>query len=284
MRLSPKSNVLPIFLYFLINSDEIHSKILTLAKPGTQIYINTGDVINLDISFPSSKSEQAAIAEALSDADALISRLEQLIAKKRNIKQGAMQELLTGKKRLPGFSGEWEVKKLGEIFSISAGGDLIKKSFSQVRDDKHHYPIYSNSLADKGLYGFSELYRYDGDRITVTARGTIGVANSRDHRFDAIGRVLVLNPICELSCFFVSEYLNNRVTFSIESTGVPQLTAPQISKYEIGFPNNGEQIAIAQILSDMDAEIEQLEQKLDKYRMIKQGMMQELLTGKTRLI
>jgi len=246
--------------------------------------LNTKILKDIEVILPPSKAEQAAIAEALSDADALISRLEQLIAKKRNIKQGAMQELLTGKKRLPGFSEEWEVKKLGDIFSISAGGDLIKKSFSQIRDDKYRYPIYSNSLTDKGLYGFSELYRHDGNCITVTARGTIGVANARDHKFDAIGRVLILDPICELNCFFVSEYLNNRVTFSIESTGVPQLTAPQISKYGIDFPDNNEQTAIAQVLSDMDAEIEQLGQKLDKYRMIKQGMMQELLTGKTRLV
>jgi len=195
-----------------------------------------------------------------------------------------MQLLLTGRKRLTGFTGEWEVRRLGENFSISAGGDLIKGSFSSVEDGAYCYPIYSNSLTDKGFYGFSKLYRHDENCITVTARGTIGSANARDHKFDAIGRVLVLKPTCDLSCFFVSEYLNNRVNFSIESTGVPQLTAPQISKCEISFPQPDEQTAIAQILSDMDAEIEELEHKLAKYKLIKQGMMQELLTGKKRLI
>lgn len=93
-----------------------------------------------------------------------------------------------------------------------------------------------------------------------------------------------LNPIQAIDSFFVSEYINNRIEFAIESTGVPQLTAPEISKYEIRLPKYTEQQAIAKILTDMDAEIETLAKKRDKYKAIKQGMMQELLTGKTRLI
>jgi type I restriction enzyme S subunit len=87
-----------------------------------------------------------------------------------------------------------------------------------------------------------------------------------------------------MSCSFISEYINNNIEFSVESTGVPQLTAPQISQYEILFPKTSEQNAIATILSDMDSELSVLEAKLSKYRTIKQGMMQELLTGKTRLM
>lgn len=271
----------PKFLFYIINRNRYY---LTFDDGVNQTNLRKNDVLGYPIPLPPTKAEQTAIANALSDTDALISSLEKLIAKRRNIKHGTMQELLTGKTRLPGFSGEWEVKKLGEIFSISAGGDLIKETFSPIKDSKYCYPIYSNSLINKGLYGFSELYRHDENCITVTARGTIGVANVRDHKFDAIGRVLVLKPICELNCLFVSEYLNHRVNFSIESTGVPQLTAPQVSKYQIAFPKPTEQSAIAQIFSDMDAEIDALEKKLTKYRMIKHGMMQELLTGKTRLV
>jgi type I restriction enzyme S subunit len=118
--------------------------------------------------------------------------------------------------------------------------------------------------------------------ITVTARGTIGVAYAKDHKFTAIGRVLVLEPKFQVDILFVSEYINNKIEFTIESTGVPQLTAPQIAKYEIKLPEFAEQQAVAQILSDMDAEIEALEQKRDKYKALKQGMMQELLTGHIR--
>ncbi|HMS40588.1 MAG TPA: restriction endonuclease subunit S [Pyrinomonadaceae bacterium] len=228
--------------------------------------------------------EQQAISEVLSDVDALITSLDELIAKKRNIKQGTMSLLLTGKKRLQGFHGDWETKKLGEIFEISAGGDFIPKHSSEIKDEKHQYPIYSNSIANKGLYGYSSYFVYRENALTVTARGTLGVTNFRNHKFTAIGRVLVLHPTKPLDCFFVSEFINNRIEFVIESTGVPQLTAPQIGAYEIPFPPLTEQKAIAEILSEMDSEIEALEAKRAKYQALKQGMMQELLTGKTRLV
>jgi type I restriction enzyme S subunit len=245
--------------------------------------INGNEYSQLKIPLPP-LPEQQAIASALSDVDALITALEQLIAKKRNIKQGAMQQLLTGKKRLPGFGEEWEKRKLGDIFRISAGGDYISQLSSNDQDEMHCFPIYSNSITDHGLYGYCSYFVYESDSITVTARGTLGTANFRNHKFTAIGRVLVLQPNYPLDCYYVSEYINNRIDFVVESTGVPQLTSPQISKYEIILPSLAEQRAIAQILSDMDTEIETLEQKRDKYKAIKQGMMQELLTGKTRLV
>lgn len=177
----------------------------------------------------------------------------------------------------------WEVKDINEIFLITAGGDLNKDAFSVVKDESHPYPIYSNSLVDSGLYGYSSDYKYEKSCITVTARGTIGVAVARAQKFNAIGRVLVLNPITELNCGFISEYINNRVNFSIESTGVPQLTAPQSSKYKVAFPKPSEQNAIATVLSDVDNLINSLEKLIAKKRDIKQGAMQELLTGKRRM-
>ena len=273
----------PHFLFYYFTSWLILNEIIEYTSVGAQPSLSMSKIRKFKIILPT-LPEQTAIANALSDVDTSISSMEKLITKKRNIKQGAMQLLLTGKKRLPGFSGDWKMKSLGEIFSISAGGDLLKGSFSPIKDNVYCYPIYSNSLSNKGLYGFTKIYRHDENCVTVTARGTIGVANARDHKFDAIGRVLVLKPMRNLNCFFVSEYLNNRVSFSIESTGVPQLTAPQISKYEIGFPEPDEQTAIAQIFIDMDTEIEAVERKLAKCHLTKQGMMQELLTGKKRLI
>ncbi|MDO8508938.1 MAG: restriction endonuclease subunit S [Nanoarchaeota archaeon] len=178
---------------------------------------------------------------------------------------------------------EWEVKRFDELFSITAGGDLKKEAFSSIKDDKHPFPIYSNSLTNKGLYGYSSEYTYNENCVTITARGSLGMANARDHKFNAIIRVLVLSPIQKLNCIFMSEYINNRFKFSIESTGVPQLTAPQISKYKIIYPNPEEQSAIASILSDTDGLIESLEKLIAKKKNIKQGSMQELFTGKKRL-
>ncbi|MCP4372350.1 MAG: restriction endonuclease subunit S [Deltaproteobacteria bacterium] len=229
------------------------------------------------VAFPPIKAEQTAIATALHDADALISSLEKLIAKKRGIKQGAMQELLKPK-------AGWEVKKLGEVFEVTAGGDLRKKEFSDVQDEKHPYPIYSNAHTNKGLYGYCKTFDYEGPSLTITARGGIGFTVARNHKFAAIGRLLVLNPYWNIDCGYVAEYINLKIEFAYESTGVPQLTAPQVSKYEIPLPSSEEQTRIAQILSDMDAGIDALKRKLEKYRLIKQGMMQNLLMGRIRLV
>ena len=272
------------FIQRVLSSPPIIAEIENASVGSTMINLNQGTLGNLLVPLPPTKAEQEAIAEALSDADALIESLEQLLAKKRHIKQGAMQELLTGKKRLPGFSGRWQVKRLGELFDVFAGGDFDPSRSSTVRDERHPFPVYSNAVTDSGLYGFCAYSAYPASTITVTARGTLGVANFRNHPYTAIGRVLVLQPKLELDGRFLSALINNRITFVIESTGVPQLTAPQISKYVVPTPTCAEQTAIAAILSDMDAEIIALDAKLAKARNLKQGMMQELLTGRIRLI
>lgn len=271
------------FVHDYINSKYFRNKAIDTSTGSTRLRIGLQELKKLPVIKPP-LNEQTRIAQVLSDTDELISSLEKLIEKKRLIKQGTMQQLLTGKKRLPGFSGEWVTKKLGEIFIINAGGDLDKYNFSSIKDEVHCYPIYSNSLYEKGLYGYSPVYTQLENTITVTARGTVGVANYRDHKYSAIGRVLILYPLEKLSGLFISECINNLIDFANESTGVPQLTAPQIAKYEVTIPSFEEQNAIAEVLSDMDSEIETLEKKRDKYKAIKQGMMQELLTGKTRLI
>jgi type I restriction enzyme S subunit len=178
---------------------------------------------------------------------------------------------------------DWDVKKLDDIFNISAGRDFVKSDYSEIQDEGHKYPIYSNSLENKGLYGYTKIARHKKDCITITARGTIGHSNKRYTNFDAIGRLLILDPKAKLDGFFISEYLNNKVTFSIESTGVPQLTAPQASKYLIAFPDANEQAAIATVLSNTDTLIEKLEKLITKKKALRQGTAQQLLTEKKHL-
>jgi type I restriction enzyme S subunit len=276
-KISNFKDTLDGYYFFLYFSNNFYNRIMQMTAKSSVDSVRMEMIADMQIPLPPTKAEQTAIATALSDADALIQSMEKLIAKKRLIKQGAMQELLRPK-------DGWVTKKLGEIFSITAGGDLRKNEFSSVNDEKYCYPIYSNALTNAGLYGYCSSYDHHGNCITVTARGTVGFANSRDHKFSAIGRLLILKPIEKLNCVFIAEYINLKVEFANESTGIPQLTAPQISKYEVVIPDYTEQTRIATILSDMDAEISALETKLAKYKQIKQGMMQELLTGKTRLI
>lgn len=277
----------------------------------TRLYNN--NIRNALVSCPP-LAEQKAIAEALSDVDALIAAQEELIEKKRAIKQGAMQELLTGKKRLPGFGGkssrslrdkksptenaeiaefkqtelgeipvDWEVKRIGEIFELSAAGDLQFECSSREKTDLNIYPIYSNSIENAGLYGFTSNPRYSADSITITGRGTLGHAEYRAVDFDAIIRLIIMKPLRMVDGRYVTFQINYCSPFHFEITSIPQLTVPQVANSLIPVPPLPEQKKIAEVLSDMDAEIESLEAKRAKYESIKQGMMQELLTGKTRL-
>jgi len=178
---------------------------------------------------------------------------------------------------------EWMVRSIGDVFFVEAGGDMDYSRSVIIQDERHPFPIYSNAITNRGLHGFSSYGDHPSGSITVTARGTLGAANYRDHDFTAIGRVLVLVPKISLDGRFFAEYLNNCVSFAVESTGVPQLTAPQISKYRVPVPPIDEQRAIAAALSDVDALISSLDKLIAKKRDIKQAAMQQLLTGRLRL-
>ncbi|MCY3722771.1 MAG: restriction endonuclease subunit S [Candidatus Poribacteria bacterium] len=275
-----EEKLLNVFLAYYLRY--IRGKLNDLASGSTFKEVTKGTLLNIEIPCLPFE-EQRAIAEVLSDVDGLLNALEALIAKKLAIKQAVMQQLLTGKTRLPGFSGAWQEMRIGDLFGVKAGGDLVQSKYSDVQDNRYSYPIYANALEQQGLYGFSNYAEEPAESITVTARGTLGQAFYRDTPFVAIGRLLVLKPKVLLDARFFCEYINYGIYFAIESTGVPQLTAPQISRYLLPVPSQSEQHAITSVLSDMDAEIAALEQRRDKTHAIKQGMMQQLLTGRVRL-
>jgi type I restriction enzyme S subunit len=247
--------------------EQLRAKNLNSLTFGSGQPLITGSQIkNLVIPIPPTKAEQEAIASALSDADALIESLEQLLAKKRHLKQGAMQELLTGKRRLAGFDLEWNNKRLGELLMIRHG-----KSQHAVESINGKYPI----LATGGQIGWTDCYLHDKPSVLIGRKGTI----DQPQYMDA--------PFWTVDTLFYSEILpNNNAKFLYyrfclidwkghnEASGVPSLNAKTIERIEILCPEYGEQTAIAAILSDMDTEITEVETKLDKARQIKQGMMQ----------
>jgi type I restriction enzyme S subunit len=271
-------SVIKYYQYSLIKRN-LNSLVFGSGQP-----LITGSQLKDIVILKPTKKEQTVIATALSDVDALIESLDKLIVKKRNLKQATMQVLLTGKTRLPGFSGIWKKKSLREMFVITAGGDLRKNEYSEIQTEKNKFPIFSNAINNKGLYGYCSSFDYEGEYLTITARGGVGHAVSRYCSFCAIGRLLVLNPLKKYSCKFFEEYINQFIEFANESTGVPQLTAPQVAKYYVIVPDIDEQNGIAKVISDMDAEIEAIEKRRDKTINLKIGMMQVLLTGKTRLV
>ena len=178
---------------------------------------------------------------------------------------------------------EWEVKTLCECFYISAGRDLQKSFYSATPSGTHCYPIFSNSLENKGLYGYTSNPRHKAGCITITGRGMLGVAEYRKIDFDAIVRLLVLSPKFEIVGELIAEYINHKKPFYLESTGVPQLTAPQITNTPIPVPPMEEQRKIAEILGVWDEAIEKQSRLIEKLELRKRTLMQRLLTGRTRL-
>lgn len=226
-------------------------------------------------------AEQVAIAEALSNVDSLISSLQKLIEKKKAIKQGATQELLTGKKRLPGFCGVWKKKWLCDLAADIKTG--TKNNEDKVKGGK--YPFFVRSANVEKINSYS----YDCEAILVPGEGNIGeIFHYINGKFDCHQRVYKISDFREciglyifyyLKMFFGAYALLNTVKATVDS-----LRLPTFQNFIIYVPSDlKEQQAIAQALSDMDSEIEQLEKKLAKYQQIKQGMMQELLTGRIRL-
>ena len=308
-----KDSVSKLLVYYSIQTEPV-TRQFSDGLTGTTIRnLGLGTIRNTTIPLPPTKAEQKAIAEALSDADALIESLKQLIAKKRQIKQGAMQELLTGKKRLPGFSGEWEVKRLGDLFDFSGGftasrdqlssegycylhyGDIhtSKKSFVDVRSEYQDIPkldiplkkVSSVSLLDDGDVVFVDASEDDeGTSKHVVIINPDGIPFiSGLHTIVAKCRTNALEHQYRRYCFQTAE-VKVQFRFFAVGTKVSGISKTNIAKVTMPVPSVREQTAIAAILSDMDAEIAALETKLAKARQIKQGMMQELLTGRIRLV
>lgn len=175
---------------------------------------------------------------------------------------------------------DWEVKSIKDFCQIIVGGDVDLNSFSSVEDNLFQYPIFSNTVSNKGLYGFSLNYKINANSVTVVGRGIgIGTAFSREGKYTPIGRLIVLDlSNTNINNQFLANYINSNLEIYDESGGIPQLTGISLGKYQIPLPPLAEQEAIATALSDADAWIDRLEQLIAKKRSIKQGAMQELLT------
>jgi len=228
------------------------------------------------------ESEQSFIAVALSEMDSLIRSLDQLITKKRDIQQATMQQLLTGQRRLPGFSGEWKVKRLGEIANIKTGS---KNNQDKIEDGE--YPFYVRSATVERINSYS----HDCEAILVPGEGGIGsIFHYINGRFDVHQRVYAITNFSDdVSGKYVHLYMSTRfgahaMQNSVKAT-VDSLRLPTFLVFEVLLPpTKEEQVAIAGVLTDMNTELATLEARRDKARQIKQGMMQELLTGRIRLL
>ena len=267
---------------------------------------------NLVLAWPP-EPEQRAIAAALSDVDALLGGLGRLITKKRDLKQAAMQQLLTGQTRLPGFHGEWEVKWLGDLFRFSGGysasrdqlsteghcylhyGDIHGSSKTTVDTDadfqdipKLNIPL--NRVSRDSLLEDGDVVFVDASEDDEGASKHVVVVNKDGRPFiSGLHTIVAKAKTSELAheyrryCFQTAAIREQFLYYAV-GTKVSGISKTNIAKLTLPVPSVPEQAAIATVLSDMDAELSALEARRDKTRALKQAMMQELLTGKTRLV
>lgn len=269
------------YLYYCLGSEFTIQQYISMAAGSSVQNLNKDKVSAVIIAKPPIQ-EQVAIAEALSDVDSLISSLQKLIEKKKAIKRGAMRELLTGKKRLPGFSGEWSNLRIEEIANLH---DNLRVPVEKSMREKGNIPYYGAN----GIQDYVNGYTHNGSYVLIAEDG----ANDLQEypiRY-ASGKMWVNNHVHVLDgknsvsdTRFLS-YSMSTIDYQAAITGGTRakLNGHILMQLALDLPPLAEQQAIAQVLSDMDSEIEQLKKKLSKYQQIKQGMMQELFTGRIRI-
>lgn len=288
------------FLGYFINSAVYHDQLLPFIV-GTKVSsVSKGALQETSVLRPP-LPEQRAIASALSDVDGYIAALERLIAKKRNIKQGAMQELLTGRRRLLGFSGEWVDVELGTQADILRGGSPrpIQAYLTTRTDGINWIKIGDVALNAKYILSTEEHIVSEGAACSRrVSKGDFLLSNSMSFGRPYIlnidgcihdGWLTIQNYQANFDTDFLYYILGSEVTMRqyinmAAGSSVQNLNKEKVQKVVVCKPPKPEQAAIAAILSDMDSEIDALTARLDKMRNIKQGMMQELLTGRIRLV
>jgi len=270
------------FAYFFLKQDSLFDFIDKLSRRSSgQTGVDLSELRRYPLPLPP-LPEQRAIATALSDVDALLGGLDRLIAKKQGLKEATMQQLLTGQTRLPGFSGEWEVKRLGELAHIKTG-----KRNNEDKVEDGTYPFFVRSDFVERINSYS----HDCEAILVPGEGRIGgIFHYINGRFDVHQRVYAITQFKPgVSAKFVHLYMRMHFgAWAMQNTvkaTVDSLRLPTFENFEMHVPpTEDEQTAIAAVLSDMDSELAALQARRTKTQALKKAMMQVLLTGRIRLI
>ncbi|WP_254510290.1 restriction endonuclease subunit S [Anatilimnocola floriformis] len=288
-----------VFLFYSLLQNATQFK---AAATGLIPGLSRSDVLNQQLPIPTCSDEQPAIAEALADVDRLIGALEALTRKKRDMKLAAMQQLLTGKIRLPGFIGKWEVMQLGEIGEFSKGRGIKRDDvtdegvpcvrYGELYTRYRDYVIVPssripNQVAQQSLPIKTGDLLFAGSGETAEEIGRCAAYLGEQTAY-AGGDIVVLSPQGHNSLYL--GHLMNHPSVARQKARLAQgdavvhISARNLAQVEVLLPPTNEQDAIAVVLSDMEAEIESLERRSDKAKRIRQGMMQQLLTGRIRLM
>ena len=264
-------DVSPLFLGYLLNAQHIQKQKASKGQGDAIVHISANQLGSIQIPLPPTKSEQTAIATALSDTDALIENLEKLIAKKRNIKQGVMQELLKPE-------SNWILTSVGEVATIRKGEQLNKDTLTA----QGQYPVMNGGIQPSG---YTDKWNQNPNTIIISEGGnSCGYVNFIKTRFWQGGHCYSVDAkihkhfLYHLLKFHEKEIMGLRV-----GSGLPNIQRNRLIEFSLSIPDREKQHAIALVLDEINEVITAMENKLQKYKMVKQGMMQALLTGKIRL-
>ena len=293
-----KSDVLaPEYRRYCFQTSSIRSQFLFYAV-GTKVTgISKSNIPKLLLPVPP-LPEQRAIAAALSDVDSLLESLDRLIAKKRDLKQATMQQLLTGKTRLPGFSGEWETVRLGDVAEMSSGGTPLSSvadyyggeipwvSISDMTKAGKFLRHTEETLTRRGLTNCAAKMFQPGT-VLYAMYASLGECSIASVPLCTSQAILGIRPAARLGAEFLY-YLLSSMKAAVREVGQQgtqaNLNKGMVQDFSLNLPSSAEQEAIASVLADIDTEIGALTARFDKVRDLKRAMMQELLTGKTRLV
>ncbi|PRZ23433.1 restriction endonuclease subunit S [Flavobacterium granuli] len=265
--------VVPKFVYYVF--EKVNWLKYNEASGVPSLSKSTIEQIEINISCI---EEQQKIATFLSLLDSRIQTQNKIIEELKLLKNTLIKKIFSRQLKFKDSNRndfpEWEVKKIKEVGKFSVGGDLNKLDYKKEKLGKYTYPIYANGEGF-GLYGYASSFQYPENCVTVSGRGNLGVANVRYEKFCAIVRLIVIYPDFDIHPKYLQEIINT-VDFAIESTGVPQLTVPQISNYSIAIACLEEQTKIANFLLSIDSKIDTEIQILQKLEEQKKYLLQNL--------
>ena len=267
------------YIAIALNNTKMDNQLKRLVSSSVRmdglLNISFEDYMSITMSLPSSE-EQKHIADFFSKLDERIKAQERLVSSLKKYKRGLVKALISGTVAFACSENKrWETVRLAEIFTISAGGDIDRQNSSPTYSTSYPYPVYANALTNNGLYGYANYFKVEGDSITVSGRGEVGHAIARHCKYVPIVRLLSLVPKYEDDVDFFA-YMINATSIYIESTGVPQLTSPQLGAVKVFRPPILEQKRISSLLLKIDAKIENEERLTFYLEKIRSSMLQQL--------
>ena len=273
-----KDEINPLYYEWYFRSSAWHRYIYMSGDSGARhdrVSIKDDTFFAMPINLPS-EQEQSKIASFLQSLDDRIAAQEKLVASLKKYKRGVVKALISGSLTFTDADHKkWETVSLAEIFNISAGGDIERENSSSSYSANHPYPVFANALTNSGLYGYANYFKIEGDSITVSGRGEVGHAIARHCKYVPIVRLLSLVPKHDDDVDFFA-YMINATSIYIESTGVPQLTSPQLGAVKVLRPPVSEQKRISSFLLKLDAKIEKEERLILRMEKVKASMLQQL--------